>query len=223
MATKSTKQPEQVAPAPVEQVAPAPVPAPAPQPVYTQQPGQFPQQQAPVQYVVQQRSLEGIGGWLIFWLIIFGLNALSAITLIIIGIVILVSGSASVSGVATAIAIEYIVFGLLFAAASTMTVVYIAMRKKLGVLMAYISLGVSALYTTVLSITTMFTTTQSCSYGGYDHYNYTSYPLRSCETVGLPAGAIVALIGAILIAWLGAFLIALYFKMSKRVKLTLTN
>lgn len=132
----------------------------------------------------------------------------------------LVSGGSS-TGVGTALIIESIIFGLLMAASATMMVVFTAMRKKLGVLLAYISLGISALYTTIVSITAMFGTSENCDYG-YAGYSYYSYH-RTCETVGMPAAVIVALIGAIIVSWLGAFLIALYFKMSKRVKLTLTN
>lgn len=203
MATESTPQPpveQQTPPEAPQQVQPAPV----------------------IQYVVQKQSLEGIGGWLIFWLIIFGLNALGALWMFIGGLIGLVeSGS---SGVALALIIETMVFGLLMAASATSMVVFTGLRKKLGVLFAYISLGVSALYSTAAAITAMFVKPESCSYKfDYDAYSTYSEPIRTCTTESLPAGVIIAYVGAIIVTWLGAFLIGLYFKLSQRVKQTLTR
>lgn len=183
-------------------------------------PQQQPMQQSPqVQYVVQEKSLNGIGGWLIFWLIVFGLNALSALWMFFGSLVGLIEGNTS--GIGLAILIETVIFSLATVAACTTTTVFMAMSKKLSVLLAYVSLGVSALFTTVVSITAMFSTYPSCSYGGYSYY----YPELSsgCTDVHMSVGGIIMLIGAIIVSWLAAFLIALYFKMSKRVALTLVK
>lgn len=176
-----------------------------------------PAQPTNVQYVVQQQSLEGIGGWLIFWLIVFGLNALTALWMFILGLIGLVEANAE--GLGLALLIEMMIFSILMAAASTSMVVFTAMRKKLGVLLAYVSLGVSALYTTTVCITVMIAGHEKCVY----NYDTLDGYARTCSMEALPAGGIIALVGAILVTWLGAFLVGLYFKLSRRVKLTLTR
>lgn len=189
----------------------APAEQPAPQPSAATAP---PAAQAPnIQYIIQEKSLVGIGGWLIFWLIIFGLNAIGALWMFIGGLIGAVESNATGAGLA--VIIETMIFGLLMAAASTLAVVFIARAKKLGTLFAYISLGTSALYTTAICITAMVTPRQECEYS----FRYG----RECTETGQPAGVIIGLVGAIFVAWLGAFLIGLYFKMSKRVQQTLVK
>lgn len=177
-----------------------------------------PMQTAPqVQYIVQEKSLNGIGGWLIFWLIVFGMGALGALWMFFVTLIAMITGVSS-SGVGLAILIEMLIFSILMAGSYAVTTVFIAMSKKISVLLAYVSLGIAALYTTVTSITGMFATTQSCS---YDYYSY-SYS-HNCVEQGIGAAGVIALIGAILAAWLFAFLVGLYFKLSKRVQLTLVK
>lgn len=65
---------------PEQQPTPAPAPeAPAAQP-------QFAPQQQQVQYIVSERSLEGVGGWLIFWIIVFILGGIGYIMVFFTGI-----------------------------------------------------------------------------------------------------------------------------------------
>jgi hypothetical protein len=170
--------------------------------------------------VVIEKSLSGLDGWLAFQVVAIGASVIGYIWAFFLGITSLTGG---VEGTALGVAIETLIFSLGLTVLCGMTLFLIVNRKKLAKLLAYITLGVSALYTTVASFTLMFTTTESCSYGyggGYSLYETTR---RSCETVGLPASLIVVLIGLIFVAWTGALLMSYYFKKSQRVKLTLTK
>jgi hypothetical protein len=70
----------------------------------------------------------------------------------------------------------------------------------------------------------MFSSYEDCSYG-YGSTKYSIYDdlRRNCEAIGLSAGEIVTLVGVIFVTWVGALLIAYYFKKSQRVKLALTK
>lgn len=113
---------------PQEQVA---TPAPAPQPT-TPWP-ETPPENAKVQYVVAHESLEGIGGWLMFWLIVFALNGLGNASLFF------VSLSSGFSSGATILAA---IMSPIIAAGAIATVIFIAMRKKLAIKLAVATLGV---------------------------------------------------------------------------------
>jgi hypothetical protein len=168
--------------------------------------------------VVIEKSLAGLDGWLAFWLVALGANIIGWLWAFFIAIAGLTSGP---EGTGLAVLIETLIFALGLVALSGLALLAVANRKKIGVAFSYITLGAAALYTTVVSITTMFSSYESCAYGSGSSY-YSSFS-RSCESVGLPASMIIALIGAIFAAWAGALLMALYFKKSQRVKSTLTK
>jgi len=168
--------------------------------------------------IAVEKSLSGIDGWLAFNTVAAGVAAVGFIWAFFLSIVAMTAG---VSGVGLGVAIETLIFSLGLVFLCGFTLFLIVNRKKVAKMWAYITLGAMALYVTIVSITTMFSSTQSCSYGSGSSYFYNMQ--QHCETVGLPAGAIVALIGLIFVSWAGAVLVAYYFKKSQRVALTLTK
>jgi hypothetical protein len=167
--------------------------------------------------VVTEKSLVGLDGWLGFGVVAFGANAVGYVWTFFLAIVSMVGG---VEGAGLGVAIETLIFSLGLVFLCGFTLFLLVNRRKLATLWAYITLAASALFVTILSITTMFTSTRSCSYSDYYLYNTAS---RTCDNVGLPASMIVALIGLIFATWAGTLLVAYYFKKSQRVKLTLTK
>ena len=151
-----------------------------------QQPGVPYQPPVQVQYIVSEKSLEGLGGWLIFWLVCFALAAI-VYTMAFFGAIEKADGSASLALV--------LVFSPIITIASIASVVLIALRKKIGRWVSIGAFGVSALYFVVSVIVSMSAT----------------------------GSQIAANIGAILVVLLVHGLFALYFIVSKRVKLTLTR
>jgi hypothetical protein len=123
--------------APQHQPAPQPVAAPVQQ---QPQPQFVPQQQ--VQYVVSQQSLEGVGGWLVFWLIVFIIMSIGYIMAFFTG---LERGGEEASDVLL------MIFSPLIAIGAIGSAVTIALRKKLAIWMSVATLGIAGLYN-ILSI-----------------------------------------------------------------------
>ncbi|MGB2686878.1 hypothetical protein IPP92_03040 [Candidatus Saccharibacteria bacterium] len=124
--------------------APAQPPA-AEQPPVQQQPVNpyFAQSQgAPVQYIVASQSLKGIGGWLLFWVIILGLAGVGYVTLFFAALTNLDSPSAVVMAI----------FAPFLAITALGAVVFISMQKKLGKLAAMTYIGVAVLYSVINAI-----------------------------------------------------------------------
>ena len=191
---------------PVEQPVATPVPeAPMqPQPMM-QQPQQYAQQ--PVQYIMMEQSVKGVGGWLIFWLILFGLAALSYI----------IAFFTSMLTLSTAIGVVALIFTPLLAGGYIASVVMIAMEKKIGKLLTWITLGVSAIYTTINMIVSYITVSNVAQQYDYSYRYGTSYASDGV------AQALPVLIGMIVATIVAHGLVALYFVLSKRVKETLVN
>lgn len=166
------------------------------------QPAMQPMQQQNVQYVVMQRSLEGIGGWLIFWLILFSLFAIGSISMFF--------GAMVSSEMSTPAKVVTLIFSPLLAIGSTASVVYIAMQKKLAVLITLISLGIYAIY----GVTNLIV--------GFVSPNITSSYYSDPDSTTLQL-TVPGLIAAILVNLLIFGLISLYFILSKRVKATLVK
>jgi len=152
------------------------------------QPGQTPQP--------AQKSLEGISGMLIFWIIIFSLHGIGAVVLFF----------ESIAGFGSAGDIASIIFSPLVVVAYLASVTFIVMRKKIAIIASLVAVGLGILNSIVNVISDelfngMFieTTTQTQSY-----------------TAGFVIGAIV---GSLTYGGL----VALYFFTSKRVKLTLVK
>lgn len=157
---------------------------------------------------MMEQSLKGVGGWLIFFLIVFGLAALAYIWLFF----------GSMLTLSRPVSIVALIFSPILAIGYITTIVLIANQKRLGKLAAWICLGVSALYSvinTIVSYLSVSHATRSVSYGSsYASARYGS----STNSDTLPF-----VIAAIITALVMHGLVALYFFLSKRVKETLVD
>lgn len=119
-----------------------------PEPQVTQQPEQVqpPQPQVVQQYVVQEKSLQGIGGALVFWMIVFALYAVGSITMF--------TNALVSSADDTATKVVTLLFTPFLATAFIAAVIMIALQKKVAVLVTFAALGLAAVYGTINSITT---------------------------------------------------------------------
>lgn len=107
------------------------------QPQVPQQPGVPYQPPVQVQYVVSEKSLEGLGGWLIFWLICFALSAILYIGAFF--------GAIDKAGSGASFALV-LIFSPIIAGLSIASIILIALRKKLGKWVSIGTFGASALY-----------------------------------------------------------------------------
>jgi hypothetical protein len=124
---------------------PAPV-TPAPEvPLAPPYVAPLPGQQVQYVNIVNQKSLEGLSGWLMFWLVVFALNGLGYITFFF-GLL------ASPEPFKEAFSLVSIIFMPIMAAAYITSAVFIAMRKKLAVLTSVGAFGVAALYMSIMMI-----------------------------------------------------------------------
>lgn len=180
MTTKTT--PETTA-----QAAPTPVQAP-PQPQ--------------VQYVMMEKSLKGVGGWLIFWMILFSLAAISYISAFF----------AAMLNMSSAAGIITLIFAPLLAIGYVASVVTMAMEKRIGKMISWVTLGISAVHSVIVLIVSYVT-----AYSSYSQYSY-SYGYSYTSDKEIPI-----LIAMILISLLVHGLIALYFVLSRRIKETLVK
>ncbi len=159
-----------------------PQPAVAPQPVAPQQPVQ-------VQYVINERSLEGLGGWLAYYLAALSIGGLFFIAVFF-------QALTDLSTQSTLPLTTNLIFAPIVAATSIAGVVYIAMQKKLGKLMAITSIIATGIYSAALIIANAVQDKQIIT------------PI---------------MIGTILIMLIGYGLYSLYFFVSKRVAKTLVK
>lgn len=137
-----------------------------------------------VQYVVTQKSLSGVGGWLLFFVVVFALIGLSGISLFF----------ATINdGVTSAASTMDVVFSPLLSVGFLTSVVLITMRKKLASLAVYVTLAVTALYSTMLQL------------------------------VSTDEDGVALQIGGVVVALIFYGLLALYFYQSRRVKETLVK
>lgn len=127
-----------------------PAPAGSPQPEYNQPPvpPQTPYEQqpvnqqyfaqpqaAPVQYAVVAKSLKGVGGWLLFWVIVFALSAVGYITAFFRGL------DGGQNNDLVTVLFSPVLTGLAIA-----SVTLIVMQKKLGRYISIAFIGASTLY-----------------------------------------------------------------------------
>ena len=204
---KSSKQPDvAVAPTPVhDQNQAYGQQSYDPNQQYQQQPQPMAQQpMQPVQYMMMERSLKGVGGWLIFFMICFGIIAIGYIWAFF----------AAMLDLTSAVSVLMLIFAPILAAGYITAIVLMSMEKKLGRLITWITLGVSALYTTINTIV-VYAVSSSSNYYNYDYgYDY---------AYSRPSSALPLVIAAILVGLVMHGLIALYFWKSKRVQETLVK
>lgn len=96
----------------------------------------------PVQYVVMADSLKGVKGWLLFFVIVFGLSGIGYISMFF----------GAMNDLSVASNILNLIFTPILAALAITTVVFIAQEKKLGKLLSVATLGAMALYTILTTI-----------------------------------------------------------------------
>ena len=124
----------------------APVAAPAPQPAMP--PYVAPVTSQPiVQYVniVNQKSVDGLGGWLMFWLVAFALYGLGYMTFFF-GVL------ATPDVFKESFGVVSVIFLPIMAVAFIGSAVLIAMRKKLAVLTSAAAFGTGALYWSTMMV-----------------------------------------------------------------------
>ena len=107
----------------------------SPQPM----PGQYAQPQQPMQYVMMQQSLKGVGGWLMFFIIWFGIVALSDIAMFFIAMMNLSLPSNVVA----------MIFTPILAGGYIASLVLLSMEKRIAKILSWITIGVSAVYSIV--------------------------------------------------------------------------
>jgi len=214
MATKKTTKTLSESPTPPMPQQPQPMQPQVQQPMQPAAPAQpmmqqpqYAQPQQPVQYVMMQQSLQGVSGWLIFFLICFGLAAIGYIW----------SFFASMMILATATGVVGLIFSPVLAGGYITSIVMIAMRKRLGKLITLITLGISTVFTIISSIIAYAVAGDVAS--TIDR----SYSLYGDSLSSTVSNSIPLLIAGIVVSIVIHALIALYFIMSKRVKETLVN
>lgn len=164
-----------------------------------------------VQYVVMQQSLKGVGGWLIFWLVCFGLAAIGYIWAFF----------AAMLDLSAALSIVMLIFSPILAAGYITSIVLVSMQKRLGKVIIWATLAASAVSSIVATIVSYITISDVArSYDKYSSYydSYTTYSYSASTGKALPmviAGIIVTIVIHVLVA--------LYFVLSKRVKETMVN
>jgi hypothetical protein len=114
-----------------------------PQPDPNFNPQVAPSQNQQPQYVIMQQSLRGVGGWLLFFVIIFGLSTLGYLGMF---------GNALDGGSDGAKRVLDLIMTPLMAIGFLTCVVLISMQKRLAVPVVWVTLGISALYNSITSI-----------------------------------------------------------------------
>lgn len=166
----------------------------------------------PVQVVlVSQDStaeLKGIRGWLLFFLVVLGLNGIGSLMLFFASLAELISGSGSGSDIVSAITMPII--GVVAIAAA----VLIATRKQQGRLASQIAIAVMAVSSVIANIVAIVEeiSAASCGYSA----SYFCTPTDNTSTV-------ITGIGTIIVQLVIYSLAAYYFQKSKRVKATLVE
>ena len=119
------KQPEQT---------PAPVPV---------DPQVAPVEGQKVQYVITQNSLNGLSGWLLFFMIFFALIGIGGVSMFFDGLA---------AGVNTSDDLVKVIFGPLLSASFLASLILIALRKKIAIPVTYAAYAVFAVYTIALTL-----------------------------------------------------------------------
>ena len=133
------QQPYMQQPQPMMQTPMQPQPQMQPQTASQPMPGQYAQPQQPMQYVMMQQSLKGVGGWLMFFIIWFGIVALSDIALFFVAMMNLSLPSNVVS----------MIFTPILAGGYIASLVLLSMEKRIAKILSWITIGVSAVYSIV--------------------------------------------------------------------------
>lgn len=223
-------------PAPAEQatapsVAPAepnpfnqpavPVAAPpvAPAALATPQPAVAPV--PPVQTPVPpaQGEYRGLKGWLVFFMIILGLDGIGALGLFVSALATLIEGDGTAATVVAAVGMPVVGVTMLMAA------VNIATRKRFGKTMSQVAIIAMAIVMTIIGLTNVVDTVSDATCDCGSSYYYRSDPVCDCygPTSSEKAAAVVEGVGAIVIQLVVYGLSVTYFQQSRRVRDTLVE
>lgn len=186
------QQPYMQQPQPMMQTPMSPQPQMQSQMASQPMPGQYAQPQQPMQYVMMQQSLKGVGGWLMFFIVWFGLVALGQIAMFFVSMMDLSLPSNVVS----------MIFAPILAGGYIASLTLLAMEKRIGKILSWITIGVSAIYS-IVNMIVLFAAAGVDSTGS----RITVFGLLSFITVSVALHS----------------LMALYFVLSKRVKETLVK
>ena len=197
-----------VAAPPVAPVAPAaPQPAAAPVP--------------PVQTPVPpaQGEYRGLKGWLVFFMIILGLDGIGALGLFVSALATLIEGDGTAATVAAAVGMPVVGVTMLMAA------VNIATRKRFGKTMSQVAIIAMAIVMTIIGLTNVVDTVSDATCDCGSSYYYRSDPVCDCygPTSSEKAAAVVEGVGAIVIQLVVYGLSVTYFQQSRRVRDTLVE
>ena len=197
-----------VAAPPVAPVAPAtPQPAVAPVP--------------PVQTPVPpaQGEYRGLKGWLVFFMIILGLDGIGALGLFVSALATLIEGDGTAATVVAAVGMPVVGVTMLMAA------VNIATRKRFGKTMSQVAIIAMAIVMTIIGLTNVVDTVSDATCDCGSSYYYRSDPVCDCygPTSSEKAAAVVEGVGAIVIQLVVYGLSVTYFQQSRRVRDTLVE
>lgn len=197
-----------VAAPPVAPVAPA-----APQPAATPVP--------PVQTSVPpaQGEYRGLKGWLVFFMIILGLDGIGALGLFVSALATLIEGDGTAATVVAAVGMPVVGVTMLMAA------VNIATRKRFGKTMSQVAIIAMAIVMTIIGLTNVVDTVSDAACDCGSSYYYRSDPVCDCygPTSSEKAAAVVEGVGAIVIQLVVYGLSVTYFQQSRRVRDTLVE
>jgi hypothetical protein len=96
-----------------------------------------------VQYVITQNSLNGLSGWLLFFLVVFALMGLGGVGMFF---------GALDTGIHNATDTMAVVFGPLLAVSFLASVIFIGLRKKVAILVTYVAFAVLGLYSIMTTL-----------------------------------------------------------------------
>lgn len=204
---------------PVEPASQPPMP---PRPVDT-----MPQPVPPVPPAVPALGeFRGLKGWLVFFMVVFGLNGLGFLGLFVMCLSALIQGDGTAATVVGAVMTPVVGVVMLLAA------VNIAMRKRLGKTMSQAALVATSVAVVAIGVTSLVSTLSrnTCEYSprrysggyyysGYIDTDYDCYGMTSSEK----AAATVEEVGTIIIQLVIYGLVGLYFQKSRRVRETLVE
>ena len=193
-------------------VAPA---APAPQPVAAP----IPPAQAPVPPVPGE--FRGLKGWLVFFMIILGLDGIGALGVFVSALATLIEGDGTAATVVAAVGMPVVGVTMLM----LMAAVNIATRKRFGKTMSQVAIIAMAIVMTIIGLTNVVDTVSDAACDCGSSYYYRSDPVCDCygPTSSEKAAAVVEGVGAIVIQLVVYGLSVTYFQQSRRVRDTLVE
>ena len=166
-----------------------------------------------------QGEYRGLKGWLVFFMIILGLDGIGALGLFVSALATLIEGDGTAATVAAAVGMPVVGVTMLMAA------VNIATRKRFGKTMSQVAIIAMAIVMTIIGLTNVVDTVSDATCDCGSSYYYRSDPVCDCygPTSSEKAAAVVEGVGAIVIQLVVYGLSVTYFQQSRRVRDTLVE